>query len=52
MMSNVVSLWYLIAFSAGASYVARRDPRGDFIPGLHRGSVAPKQRPEPLTLRP
>jgi hypothetical protein len=24
MMSNVVSLWYLVAFSAAASYVAMR----------------------------
>jgi hypothetical protein len=35
MMSNVVSLWYLIAFSAAGAYVARTsapDPLGRWAP--------------------
>ena len=36
-MSNVVSLWYLIAFSAAGSYVARRDPFTGRIPDVERG---------------
>jgi O-antigen ligase len=47
MMSNVVSLWYLIAFSAAASYVARRDPRTGFIPGLYRERAVPTQSAQP-----
>ena len=38
MMSNVVSLWYLVAFSAAASYVARRHDPDPF--GLARRPVA------------
>jgi hypothetical protein len=33
-MSNVVSLWYLAAFSAAGSYVARRNPVTGRVDGL------------------
>jgi putative inorganic carbon (hco3(-)) transporter len=33
-MSNVVSLWYLAAFSAAGSYVARRDPLTGQVPAV------------------
>jgi O-antigen ligase len=43
-MSNVVSLWYLAAFSAAGSYVARRNPvtgrvDGLFLPGAPGATV-------------
>ncbi len=31
-MSNVVSMWYLVAFAAAASYVVRRDPATGTVP--------------------
>jgi putative inorganic carbon (hco3(-)) transporter len=42
-MSNVVSLWYLVAFSAAASYIARRMPTAEFTPRRNGtlGLVAP-----------
>jgi putative inorganic carbon (HCO3(-)) transporter len=45
-MSNVVSLWYLAAFAAAASYVLRRDPasglvRDERVPGLASRESAP-----------
>ncbi len=48
-MSNVVSLWYLAAFSAAGSYVARRNPVTGRIDGLHlparTSSQVPADRP-------
>jgi putative inorganic carbon (hco3(-)) transporter len=50
-MSNVVSLWYLMAFSAAGSYIARRNPvtgRVDGLAPLHApgalASVGPGDR--------
>jgi putative inorganic carbon (hco3(-)) transporter len=34
-MSNVVSLWYLVTFSAAGSYIARRNPVTGRIDGLY-----------------
>jgi hypothetical protein len=34
-MSNVVSLWYLVTFSAAGSYIARRNPVTGRIEGLY-----------------
>ena len=47
MMSNVVSLWYLIAFSAAASYVVRRDPHTGFVRGRLPATSPVQQSAEP-----
>lgn len=52
MMSNVVSLWYLIAFSAAASYVVRRDPHTGFVKGRLPTTSAAPALPEPTSARP
>jgi len=39
-MSNVVSLWYLAAFSAAGSYIARRNPVTGRVEGLYPQGAA------------
>lgn len=51
-MSNVVSLWYLAAFSAAGSYVARRNPVTGRIDGLHLPARTSSQVPAARADRP
>jgi putative inorganic carbon (hco3(-)) transporter len=44
-MSNVVSLWYLAAFSAAGSYVARRNALNGQVPGLRHQRPTSGARP-------